>query len=78
LNKFQGSSAISSADFFERDETEDLTAENLARKLAYTATNDLGQFTNVVVDSGRKITTLATDFFFRFANKISIKLNYSF
>jgi len=63
LNKFQGSSAISSADFFERDETDEFTTENLARKLAYTATTDFGQFTNVVVDGGKKITTMASDFF---------------
>jgi len=63
LMKFNGSSSISSADFFDRDETPDLTAEGLARKLASTATGDLAQISTVVVESGRKITNLANDFF---------------
>jgi len=63
FNKFQGSNSISSADFFDRDESEELTAESLARKLAYTATTDISQIGNVVFDGGRKITSMATDFF---------------
>jgi len=61
LMKFSGKGAISSAEYFERDETPDLTAEGFARKIATTATTDFSQITTVVVDSGRKIQTLASD-----------------
>eukprot|EP01111_Echinosteliopsis_oligospora_P012843 TRINITY_DN4454_c0_g1_i1.p1 TRINITY_DN4454_c0_g1~~TRINITY_DN4454_c0_g1_i1.p1 ORF type:complete len:448 (-),score=158.69 TRINITY_DN4454_c0_g1_i1:119-1462(-) len=74
LSKFQGARAISSADYYERDETvsvADMTAGDVARKLAYTAKSDLGQLTNVMVEGGKKISSIASDFFSEMQDRYS-------
>jgi len=50
-----GSQAISSADYFDRDETEDLSAGDLARRIAYSATTDLGSLKSIVYDGSKKV-----------------------
>jgi ADP-ribosylation factor GTPase-activating protein 2/3 len=65
LSRFQGAAAISSADYFERDERAtitDMTAGDIARKIAYTAKTDLGALSTVVMDGGKKLSTMATNF----------------
>jgi len=65
LSRFQGANSISSADYFERDETPhmaDMSASDMARKLAYTAKTDLGQFSQVVGEGARKLSNMASGF----------------
>jgi len=65
LSKFQGASAISSADYFDRDESTqigDMTASDIARKVAYTAKTDLGQLSTVVGEGAKKISAIASGF----------------
>jgi len=62
MARFQGAQAISSADYFERDETvniSDMTASDVARKIAWNAKSDLNQISNVVAEGGRKISQIA-------------------
>lgn len=65
LSKFVGASAISSAAYFDRDESvtvSDMTASDVARKFAYTAKTDLGQFSTVVGEGAKKLTSIASSF----------------
>jgi len=65
LSRFHGANAISSADYFERDETptmSDMSASDVARKLAYTAKTDIGQFSQIVGEGARKLTNMASGF----------------
>jgi len=65
LSRFAGSSSISSADYFDRDESatmSDMSASDVARKFAYTAKTDLGQFSTVVGEGARKLSTIASSF----------------
>jgi len=65
LSKFANSSAISSADYFDRDESvtiADMTASDVARKFAYNAKSDLGQISNVVGEGAKKLSNIASSF----------------
>eukprot|EP01112_Ceratiomyxa_fruticulosa_P007459 TRINITY_DN193_c0_g1_i1.p1 TRINITY_DN193_c0_g1~~TRINITY_DN193_c0_g1_i1.p1 ORF type:complete len:428 (-),score=94.02 TRINITY_DN193_c0_g1_i1:12-1295(-) len=65
LAKFAGARSISSAAYYERDETPtiaDMTASDVARKLAYTARTDIGQLSTVLSEGGKKIATAASTF----------------
>lgn len=65
MSKFANSSAISSADYFDRDESvniADMTASDVARKFAYSAKTDLGQFSNVVGEGAKKLSSIASSF----------------
>jgi hypothetical protein len=61
LMKFSGSSSISSADYYERDEN-DMSAGDLARKLAYATTTDLSQIQSIVYTGSQKLSSMANDF----------------
>lgn len=65
LSKFAGATSISSADYYERDESQqmsDMTASDVARKFAYTAKTDLGQLSTVVGEGAKKLTNIASSF----------------
>jgi len=64
MARFQGAQAISSADYFERDETvsvSDMSASDIARRVAYNAKTDLGQLGAVMVEGGKKISAMANN-----------------
>jgi len=67
LSRFEGAKSISSASYYDRDEDEmrssDSDASDIARRLAYTAKNDLGQVRDIVSDSSKKLAAMASDFF---------------
>jgi len=65
LAKFAGARSISSASYYERDETptiSDMTASDVARKIAYTARTDIGQLSTVLSEGGKKIASVASTF----------------
>jgi len=67
LNRFDGARSISSASYFERDESEigpseDVNASDIARRLALTAKSDLSQVKEFVTDGSRKLSNLASNF----------------
>jgi len=62
MARFQGANAISSADYFERDETvtiADMSASDVARKIAWNAKSDLSQLSTVMVEGGKKLSAMA-------------------
>lgn len=63
LSKFDGARSISSADYYDRDESEmgpqEFDASDVARRLAWTARNDLSS----VKDSAKKLGEMASNFF---------------
>jgi len=67
LSKFEGARSISSASYYDRDEqsmgSNDADAGDIARRLAYTAKNDIGQVTEIAADSARKLASMASTFF---------------
>jgi len=67
LGKFEGARAISSADYFDRDETEmgpsDVSASDIARRLAYTAKSDLSNVKEVLAESTTKLKDMASNWF---------------
>jgi len=67
LSRFEGAKSISSASYYDRDEEEmksgDVDASDIARRIAYTAKNDLGQVRDIVSDSSKKLAAMASDFF---------------
>jgi len=64
LTKFEGARSISSADYYERNETEmDVGGGDIARKLAFTAKADLGQVKDILVDGSKKLSDMASNFF---------------
>jgi len=66
LSKFEGAKSISSAAYYDRDEGNmgpDPDASDIARKLAYTAKNDLGQVKEIVADGTKKLAQMASNFF---------------
>jgi len=77
LAKFSSSAAISSSDYFERSDGSatagrttsgsyvpdiDIDAGELARKLVYSAKQDVTQISSAVKESGRKLTAMASSF----------------
>lgn len=64
LAKFEGARSISSADYYERDESSSNTnPSDMARRLAYTAKNDLTSVKEIVTEGGKKLANLASNFF---------------
>lgn len=64
LSRFQGASSISSADYYERDESvsvSDMSASDVARKIAYTAKTDLNQLAGAVFEGGKKLSSMANN-----------------
>jgi ADP-ribosylation factor GTPase-activating protein 2/3 len=76
IAKFEGARAISSADYYERDESEmggaqDVSVSDITRKLAYTARNDLGNVKEVVSETTTKLKDMASNWF----NELSERYN---
>jgi len=67
LDRFQSAKSISSADYYERNEEEmggnSGDASDVARRLAYTAKNDLSQVKDIISNGSKTITTMAAHFF---------------
>jgi len=67
IGKFEGARAISSADYFDRDESEmgpsDVSASDIARRLAYTAKSDLSNVKEVLTESTSKLKDMASNWF---------------
>jgi len=65
LSKFDGARSISSADYYDRDESEmgGGSGGDVARKLAYTAKTDMTQVKDLLVDGSKKISDIASNFF---------------
>jgi len=68
LNRFEGARAISSAAYYERDEGNmsvggDITASDLARKLAITARSDLSNVKDMVSEGTKKMQEMASNWF---------------
>jgi len=70
LSRFEGQRSISSATYFDRDETGlgpsddgELSASDIARRLAWTAKNDVGQLKEILSDGSKKLATAASSFF---------------
>jgi len=65
LGKFEGARAISSADYFERNEENmgETDPSDIARRIAYTAKTDLSHVKEVISDSGRKLSEWGSNFF---------------
>eukprot|EP00741_Cyanophora_paradoxa_P011289 tig00020554_g10904.t1 len=65
LSRFSGAASISSAAYYDRDETpsaSDMSASDLARKLAGQAKADLSNVTSVVKEQGKKLSSMAASF----------------
>ncbi|GFH30647.1 uncharacterized protein HaLaN_29535, partial [Haematococcus lacustris] len=66
LQRFQGSSAISSADYFGRKETSgsnmDVSAADLVNRLSMQAQQDLSQMSNLAGSVSKKLAGMATKF----------------
>eukprot|EP01098_Paradermamoeba_levis_P005316 TRINITY_DN2251_c0_g1_i1.p1 TRINITY_DN2251_c0_g1~~TRINITY_DN2251_c0_g1_i1.p1 ORF type:complete len:400 (-),score=115.76 TRINITY_DN2251_c0_g1_i1:31-1230(-) len=62
LNRFQGAQAISSSDYFGKEEEEMQSAGNLAWKLANATSTDFTQIKSAVYDGSKKITDIASGF----------------
>eukprot|EP01100_Stratorugosa_tubuloviscum_P001725 TRINITY_DN138_c0_g2_i1.p1 TRINITY_DN138_c0_g2~~TRINITY_DN138_c0_g2_i1.p1 ORF type:complete len:489 (-),score=207.41 TRINITY_DN138_c0_g2_i1:42-1463(-) len=63
INRFHGAKAISSADYYERDESSDFVT-----RIA-TSGGDLSQLTNLVVDGSKMFTDMASNFFSDLQNR---------
>eukprot|EP01117_Protostelium_nocturnum_P013569 TRINITY_DN5071_c0_g2_i1.p1 TRINITY_DN5071_c0_g2~~TRINITY_DN5071_c0_g2_i1.p1 ORF type:complete len:422 (+),score=197.92 TRINITY_DN5071_c0_g2_i1:133-1398(+) len=66
LSKFEGARSISSASYYDRDETAmgpEPTAADYARKFAVTATSDLSQVKDFLADGSKKLSEAASNFF---------------
>jgi len=62
MARFSGAQSISSADYFERDESvtiADMSASDVARRIAYNAKSDMNDFSSVVVQGGKKLSAMA-------------------
>jgi len=74
LSRFDGARSISSASYFERDEegmgpSEELSAGDVARRLAYTAKTDLSQVKEFATDASRKLSDMASNFFSEWSDR---------
>ena len=60
MSKFEGARSISSAQYYDRDEDDmpngEVTASDIARKLAYTARSDLSNVKEILSDQTKKVT----------------------
>ncbi|KAJ8555138.1 hypothetical protein K7X08_012634 [Anisodus acutangulus] len=62
LQKFSGSSAISSADLFGQDDGAfDITAGELINRLSFQAQQDMSSIKNIAGETGKKLTSLASN-----------------
>uniref|UniRef100_A0A0A9RVS0 ADP-ribosylation factor GTPase-activating protein 3 n=1 Tax=Arundo donax TaxID=35708 RepID=A0A0A9RVS0_ARUDO len=64
LQKFSGSSAISSADLFghqANNSNMDLNASDLINRISFQATQDLSSLKNMAGETGKKLTSLASN-----------------
>eukprot|EP01133_Synstelium_polycarpum_P008922 gene8922-10454_t len=64
LSKFSGATSISSAQYYDRDETPtiyDMRASDLAKQFVYTAKTDFKNISTIVMDSSKKLSTMATN-----------------
>jgi ADP-ribosylation factor GTPase-activating protein 2/3 len=65
LQKFSGSSSISSADLFGRDTNDsdlDVSAADLINRISFQASQDLSSLKNMAGETGKKLTSLASNF----------------
>jgi ADP-ribosylation factor GTPase-activating protein 2/3 len=65
LQKFSGSSSISSADLFGRDANDsdlDVSAADLINRISFQASQDLSSLKNIAGETGKKLTSLASNF----------------
>ncbi|KAL5217970.1 hypothetical protein ABZP36_018654 [Zizania latifolia] len=65
LQKFAGSSSISSADLFGRDVDDsnlDLSAADLINRISFQASQDLSSLKNMAGETGKKLTSIASNF----------------
>ncbi|CAA3033549.1 probable ADP-ribosylation factor GTPase-activating AGD8 [Olea europaea subsp. europaea] len=66
LQKFSGSASISSADLFGHDASNssvDLTASDLINRLSFQAQQDISSLKNIAGETGKKLTSLASNIF---------------
>jgi ADP-ribosylation factor GTPase-activating protein 2/3 len=63
LSRFSTATSISSAQYFNRNEDEDMSGGEMARRFAYTATSDLGSLKDSLYEGGKKLSSIASDFF---------------
>ncbi|KAK4489198.1 hypothetical protein RD792_004992 [Penstemon davidsonii] len=71
LQKFSGSSSISSADLFGNNSSDiDLTASDLINKLSFQAQQDISSLKNIAGETGKKISSLASNFLTDFQDRI--------
>lgn len=62
MARFQGAQSISSADYFERDESvsvSDMSASDVARKLAWSVKSEMGSLSSVLSEGGKKMSQMA-------------------
>ncbi|GMJ00252.1 ARF-GAP domain 8 [Hibiscus trionum] len=60
--KVQGSTAISSADLFDKDENVDLSASDLIDRLSFQAQQDISNLKNIAGETGKKLSSFASTF----------------
>jgi len=72
LGKFEGKRSISSADYYDRDESSmggGDDASDVARRVFSTATADLGNVKEFAADASKKITDMANNFFSEWSDR---------
>ncbi|XP_039052763.1 probable ADP-ribosylation factor GTPase-activating protein AGD8 isoform X2 [Hibiscus syriacus] len=72
LQKFSGSTAISSADLFGKgaDKSLDLTASDLLDRLSFQAQQDISNLKNIAGETGKKLSSLASTLITDFQDRI--------
>jgi len=68
LSKFEGSKSISSSEYYGEPENNDLTATDLASKLAFTAKADLSNVKEFATESAKKIHETASNWWSSYSN----------
>jgi len=73
LGKFEGKRSISSADYYDRDESSmgggDMDASDVARRVLSTATADLGNVKEFASDASKKLSEMANNFFSEWSDR---------
>ncbi|TYI52325.1 hypothetical protein E1A91_D12G239500v1 [Gossypium mustelinum] len=62
LQKFSGSTAISSADLFGKGADHDLTASDLISRFSFQAQHDMSNLKNIAGETGKKLSSFASTF----------------
>ncbi|KAE8722205.1 putative ADP-ribosylation factor GTPase-activating protein AGD8 [Hibiscus syriacus] len=72
LQKFSGSTAISSADLFGQsaDNSIDLAASDLINRLSFQAQQDISNLKNMAGETGKKLSSLASNFLSDFQDRV--------